>query len=465
MLDCELFWLNAGMHHLINLLFHIANGILLFMVLRRMTGAIWPSGFVAALFALHPLHVESVAWVPERKDVLSTFFWMLTMLAYVLYTEQPGVYRYFLVVILFFLGFMSKAMLVTLPFVLLLMDYWPLGRLQLWVRGKETELGDYKSTILPLILEKVPLLALSAILSIVTFIAQGKAVASLDKLPLGHRVANALISYVAYIGKMFWPQDLAVFYPNPGTVVTWQSAGCGLLLLGLTLLFIRVMRNCPYLAVGWLWYIGTLVPVIGLVQVGSQAMADRYTYIPLIGLFIMIAWGVPDVLSKWRYKRVVVAGLSGLVLSILMVCTWLQVRHWKNSVALFSHAVNVTDDNYKMHINLGLAWDEKRAYDKGLFHYSESLRINPGQPGVYINLGRVLSLQGDVESAIRNYSEALRIEPDNAIAHYNLGIALESQNDMQSAIKHYSEAVRIRPDFAEANQSLKLALLRQKKLK
>jgi len=466
MLDCELFGLNPGMHHLTNLLFHMANSILLFLILRRMTGAIWQSAFVAALFALHPLHVESVAWVAERKDVLSTLFWMLTMWVYVLYAERPGLNRYLIMILLFFiLGLMSKPMLVTLPFVLLLMDYWPLGRLKPWWCRQKTELNSHKSTFLRLILEKVPLFALSAILSVVTFIAQGGAMKSLAKLNFGVRIANALVSYITYIGKAFWPQDLAVLYPHPGAMAIWQPVGSGLLLLCLSLISIRTIRVFPYFAVGWLWYLGTLVPVIGLVQVGTHAMADRYTYIPLIGLFIMVAWGVPDLLRKWSYRRIVLALSAGLVVSILMMCTWLQVRHWKNTVSLFSHTTNVTVHNYIAHNGLGAGLEEQWQYDKAIYHYSEALRIKPDFAMAHNNLGGALYLKGDLKSAIRHYSEALRIEPYNAKAHYNLGLALERQGRMKSAIGHYSEALRIKPDFLPAQSSLRVALLRQELLK
>lgn len=463
MLDCQLFWLRPGMHHLTSLLFHVANGLLLFLLFLRMTGSLWRSAFVAALFAIHPLHVESVAWVAERKDVLSTLFWMLTMWAYVRYAERPGAMRYLLVVLFFALGLMAKPMVVTLPFVLLLMDYWPLGRLQIRRWKDKADPGPPKSTVPRILLEKVPLLALSGILSVTTFIAQGEAVAPLEGLPLGVRIANALVSCVTYIGRMFWPHDLAVLYPHPGTVALWQASLSGLLLLSLSLLFIRAMQRHPYFIIGWLWYLGTLVPVIGLVQVGRQAMADRYTYIPLIGLFIILAWGAAELTQKLRHRRIVLAALAGFALTLCMISTWFQVRHWKDSFSLFSHAVDVTVDNYVAHHSLGIAWEEKKRYDRAIHHYSEALRIKPDFAKAHNTLGGVLLLQGDLESAIRHYSKALQIEPDNAKTHYNLGVVSERQGDLKSAIRHYSDALRISPDFAEAAYSLKVLLMRRGK--
>ena len=316
MVDFQLYGLNPKGHHLTNVFFHLLNTLLLFFVLQRMTGALWRSGFVAALFALHPLHVESVAWVAERKDVLSTLFWLLTIWAYTWYVERPRRTRYLLTLLTFTLGLMAKPMLVTLPFVLLLLDYWPLGRFQ--VGQLDTALSapgqaslstrSVWSQTLRLIWEKAPFFALAAASSIVTFLVQkgGGAVRPWERFPITIRIANGLVSYVKYMGKMIWPSDLAVFYPHPGaSLPIWQAVAAGLLLLSISIAAIRLAKNHPYLAVGWLWYLGTLVPIIGFVQVGGQALADRYTYVSLIGLFIIIAWGVSDIVAKWRYQRVV----------------------------------------------------------------------------------------------------------------------------------------------------------------
>jgi len=462
MLDCELFGLKPGMHHLTNLLFHMANSILLFVVLRRMTGSIWRSGFVAVLFALHPLHVESVVWVAERKDVLSTLFWMLTMWAYVRYSESPGVIRYLLVLVFFVLGLMAKPMLVTLPFVLLLIDYWPLARLQLDQFGNENNISLRKS-ILHLILEKVPLFALSGTISVVTVIAFQKAGGgpSLGDLPLQPRIANALVSFLSYIQKMIWPGDLAVFYPLPRAVPMWKAAGAGLLLTCLSIIFLRAVRSRPYLSVGWLWYLGSLVPVIGVVQGGGQAMADRYTYIPLIGLYVMIAWSVPGFVKGWRFRSVALAISAGLVLSVLMLSTWRQIRHWKDSITLFKHTLDMTTENFLAHNNLGVALDKQGRHDEAIRHYREALDINPGWAKAHYNLGLVKAGQGKFAEAIEAYSESIRLKPNSPKTHNNMANALLSLDRVDSAIEHYFEAIKARPDYANAHSNLGIALTRQ----
>ena len=364
MLDVELFGLKPRWHHLTNLLFHLANTLLLFFVFHRITKTTWQSAFVAALFALHPLHVESVAWVAERKDVLSTFFWMLTMGAYIHYVEHPRFRSYLAVFTFLALGLMSKPMLVTLPFILLLLDYWPLQRFEqktptqeipaeinkpisaskrkgkssgkqtVQAIVKEEKPADRKyqwALVRPLLIEKIPLFALAALSSITTFIVQqkGGSVASLEGIAPGVRIANAFVSYIIYVRKVIWPDDLAVFYPHPGLLPFWQILGAVFLLIAVTVTVILEAKRFPYLAVGWLWFTGTLVPVIGIVQVGSQALADRYTYVPLIGLFIMAAWGVPELLKNWRYRKEALAASSALILMCLLIFTWTQVGYWR----------------------------------------------------------------------------------------------------------------------------------------
>ena len=364
MLGCQLFGLHAGGHHLINLLFHLANVLLLFLWLQRTTQALGPSFLVAALFALHPLHVESVAWVTERKDVLSTFFWLLTMWAYVWYVEAPRLGRYLLILVCFILGLMSKPMLVTLPFVLLLLDYWPLGR---WTLNRSAAVSrsrvsqDRKTrqgvSISRLAWEKAPLFALAMLFSIVTLFTQKEigAVQSLQNVALTSRLANVLVAYVTYIGKMIWPTRLAVFYPLTGNAIPlWQWLGAGLTLAFLSLLIIRQFQRRPYLLVGWLWYLGTLVPVIGLVQAGGQSLADRFTYVPLIGLFIMVAYGMAELNTRWRPARYLLPVGAGMILAALMICTWLQVHYWRDSASLFTHALQVTKDNALAHDSLGI---------------------------------------------------------------------------------------------------------------
>ncbi len=474
MLDCQLYGLNPSGHHLTNLVFHIASTLLLFLILKRMTGALWRSGLVAALFALHPLRVESVAWVAERKDVLSTFFWMVTMGAYVRYVERPKLNRYLLVLLFFALGLLSKPMLITLPFVLLLLDYWPLGRFQFGQPSghhrsntvKLKDSGDQRSFALRLVLEKAPFFGLVAVSSFLTFLAQRSAgaVTSLQSLPLESRVANALVSYVSYIEKMIWPRHLAVFYPYQEVLPIWKVVGSGLFLVCISILVIRVVRRHPFLVVGWLWYLGTLVPVIGLVQVGMQAMADRFTYIPLIGLFVMVAYGVPDLLAGWRHRRVVLSVSAGLLLSLLMIATKSQVKHWQDDTTLFKHSLDVTSNNYLCHTNLGVALARQGKIEEAVAHYVEALRIQPDFVEAHNNLGIALAGQGKIEEAIAHYVEALRIQPDFVGAHTNLGVALAGQGKIEEAIAHYVEALRIQPDYVEARNNLGVALAGQGKI-
>jgi tetratricopeptide (TPR) repeat protein len=496
-LDCQLFGLRPGMHHLTNLLFHMANSLILYLVLVRMTSARGRSAFVAALFALHPLHVESVAWVAERKDVLSTFFWMLTMWAYAFYAVRPALRRYLLVLFCYALGLMAKPMLVTLPFVLLLMDYWPLGRLQVSRWGKRSDSADLKTSNFRLILEKVPFFALTAGSSIVTFIAQqrGGAVASMDVIPLKMRMANGAVSYISYMGKALWPSNLGVFYPHPETSTVWQFVAAGLLLICLSAAFVMTSQKRPYLVVGWLWYLGTLVPVIGLIQVGTQAMADRYTYVPLIGLFILITWGVYDLVRRWHFQRIVLPLSAVFILLALMVCTWSQVRHWKNSRTLFIRTLNVTSNNWFVRYSLGVALYKEGKHEEAINHLLEALRIKTNYAPAHYTMGLALERQGKLEEAVSHFSEALwnktdyvdayyalgsvrlrqekideairafskalRINPAHAQVYYSLGIALERQGRIEEAMRHYSEALQIKPDFPDAHNNLAIALERQ----
>ena len=471
MLDCQLYGLNPSGHHLNNLAFHIANTLLLFLVLRRMTGALWRSCFVAVLFALHPVHVESVAWVAERKDVLSTFFWMLTMWAYIRYVERPKLHRYLLALLFFALGLMSKPTLVTLPFVLLLLDYWPLGRHQLSPSGmnpkspisKSINPSARRSKALYLVREKAPFFALCAVSIVLTIFAAGKgeAIGTLGDYRLDMRAANALVSYVSYIGKMIWPSHLSIFYPYQEMLPLWKVVGAGLLLIVVSVLVIRVVRKLPYLAVGWFWYIGTLVPVIGLVQVGMQAMADRFTYVPLIGLFIMITWGVTDILGGWRYRRVVLSISAGILLSILMIVTRVQVQRWQNSITLFQHSLEVTEDNYLSHTILGVALSGQGKTQEAIDHFREALRIKPDFLGAHYSLGAALEREGKDQEAMEHYVGALRIKPDRPEAHHNLGVLFLRQGKNREAIDHFREALRIKPDYPDAHNNLGTVLRRQ----
>jgi len=499
MLDVQLFGLKAGWHHLTNLFFHIANTLLLFLVLRRMTKALWQSAFVAALFALHPLHVESVAWVAERKDVLSTFFWMLTMGAYVFYVEKPETRRYLLTLFFFALGLMAKPMLVTLPFVLLLLDYWPLKRLRYGntdpgihaealkssspvkqkrkskkqlpskekVQVKTTTASpSWWTLIRPLLWEKVPFFILSVIASVVTYIAQqkGGAVSTLEEIAFNARVTNSIVSYVGYIGKMIWPANLAVFYPHPGMLPSWQVLGAAVLLVIVTLIVLRMARSFPYVFVGWLWYLGTLVPVIGIVQVGMQGMADRYTYVPLIGLFIIAAWTTADLAKKWPFRIYVVTVSAGIILSVLTYTTWIYLQSWQNTVTIFQHALKTTRNNFIAHFNMGDALrEDKGRIDEALAHYVEALRIAPNNPVVHNSLGNALSSKGRLDEAIVHYVSAIWIKPDYAAAYNHLGLAFFRQGKIDEAIINITKAIKIDPRMAEAYNSMGAVLAAQGK--
>ena len=453
--DYRLFGLNPAGHHAINLILHILNSLLVLLVLRRMTSrlgstqarSLWKSAFVAALFAVHPLHVESVAWVAERKDVLSTLFWLLTMGAYVLYAEKPGLKRYLPVVFLYALGLMAKPMLVTLPLVLLLLDYWPLGRIR---QG------------LGLMWEKLPLLLLAAGSSALTIVAQnkGEAIQSLDTLPLADRIANAPISYVRYIEKMFWPTGLAVYYPHPHqSLLSWKVVGSALLLLGLTVSILMMTRKRPYLGMGWLWYLITLVPVIGILQVGLQAMADRYTYVPLIGLFIAVVWLIPDSIIENKRWGKTGRAVACMVVAVLAVATWVQVGYWQDSETLFRHATDVTEGNYMAHMNLGLVLSSQGRAEEAIEHYREAIAIQPKwSAGGHYNIAVDLWDLGDLKGAIAEFRETIRFDPKFAEAHCNLGLALKEQNKTDGAINEYREAIRLKPDMSEAYNNLAVAL-------
>jgi Flp pilus assembly protein TadD len=455
MLDWQMFSSKAGGHHFTNLVFHVANTLLLFLVLKQMTSASWPSAFVAALFALHPLHVESVAWISERKDVLSTFFWMLTMWAYIRFVKCPKITRYSLIIIFFTLGLMSKSMLVTLPFVLLLLDYWPLERFGL------------KYSIPRLVAEKIPLFVMTLASCIVTFIAQKKsgAMEMGEKYSFLIRIANASISYLQYIIKMIWPAHLAMFYPHPGRNVSIPYAVISaVLLLAATIFMLRFAKNHRYLVTGWFWYLGTLIPVIGFVQVGVQTMADRYTYITLTGLFIIIAWGIPELLEKWLHRKFLLWASSLIVLSILVVCTYLQVGYWKDTVTLCQHTIDVTKNNQVAHFSMAQGILEQGRIEDAIWHYSEAVRIKPDYIEALNNLGISLRMAGRVDEAIRYYKKALEINPRHIGANFNLGVALAAKGRFTEAISFYNKALQISPDHIEIRTSIGIALAESGKL-
>lgn len=487
MADIEVFGLNPHWHHFINLLFHIVNTLLFFFVFHRMTKAPWQSAFVAALFALHPLHVESVAWVAERKDVLSTFFWMLTMGSYYYYVEHPCLRRYLFVLIFFALGLMAKPMLVTLPFVLLLLDYWPLGRLEQKKEVKKIQakpgnsMGPDKrkgksaikhaparkeevktekppdpryrwALICSLLWEKVPLFVLTILSSVITFIVQQKseAVGSFETFPLGVRIENAFVSYIAYIGKMIYPHNLAFFYPYNKLWVFWHVLGAILIFFAVTLIVIWTARKFRYLTVGWLWYVGTLLPTIGLVQVGSQAMADRYTYVPLIGLFVMAAWSIPELLKKCRYRKEVLVALSTVAILSCFIVTWTQTGYWQNNITLFSHALSVTDGNYVAYNNRGTAYAALGKYGQAIEDYNKVIEINPADANVYYNRGIAYAALGNYGQAIEDNNKFIEINPADALAYNNRANAYAALGNQKQAIEDFDKAIEIDPKLAIA---------------
>jgi tetratricopeptide (TPR) repeat protein len=477
MLDCQLYGLKAGGHHLTNVLLHTGSVILLFLVLRQMTGlrpdkgvgatapqagAMWRSAFVAAVFAIHPLRVESVAWVAERKDVLSGLFFMLTLWAYVRYVEQSKVQSpksrvfYGLALLFFALGLLSKPMVVTLPFVLLLLDYWPLNRFTPPTPAPAvTGNGDLlKNHSVPwrLILEKIPLLALTGAACVTTMVTQKDIIAP---VPLALRIGNAVVSYVVYLRQMVCPAGLAVLYPYPRNGLPgWEITLAVVLLAAIsTGVFLRRQKE-PYLLTGWLWYLGMLVPAIGLVQSGWRAHADRYTYLPQIGLYFALTWAAGDLVISWRYGRRILGVGALSVIVALLVCTWKQTSYWRNSESLWTHTLGCTSDNSIAHMNLGVTLTLQGRLDEAIEHLQKALQINPGDAEAHDNLGGALFQKGNVDEAMAHYQKAIQLKPDYAEAHYNLANMLAQKDQFAEAIAHYQKAIQLNPDFAEAHYNL-----------
>jgi len=446
MLDCQLWGVRAGGHHFTNVVLHTIAVVLLFLVLKQMTGAIWQSAFVAALFAIHPLRVESVAWISERKDVLSAVFFMLTLGAYARYARFPSFGRYLTMSILFALGLMSKPMLVTVPLVLLLLDYWPLQRF------------GGRSSIKRLALEKIPLLTLSAAAGVATLLLQRSSLAVVEQLPLVSRIGNGLVSCVIYVKQMIWPVGLAVFYPHPGDQLPVWEIGLAIVLLALVSAgAIALRRKLPYLVTGWFWYLVMLLPVIGLIQVGSQAHADRYTYLPQIGLYLLLAWAITDALAS-RLQRRILAVTASVAVIALAWCAHVQASYWRNGESLWGHALAVTSGNFMAHDGLGECLGNRGRLDEAIDQFQKALNIAPGYPEIKTNLIIALTRKGRTDEAITHLQALLKEYPNDAQAHYNLGNALRKKGDSQGAIAAYEKTLSIQARYPAAHYNLGIAL-------
>jgi protein O-mannosyl-transferase len=486
MIDSQLFGMNAGGHLLVNALIHVANMLLVFWFLLRTTHARWPSALVAALFALHPLQVESVAWAAERKDTLSTFFGLLSLIAYTRYAKAPSRRWYAWTAIALVLGLMAKPVLVTWPFVMLLLDYWPLDRF----RHQTSEVGGQKANgtgqparrndggggwsvvRLPagalakagdIVREKIPLFAIAAASCVVTWIAQahGGAVRTFTDVPIGLRLSNALVSYAKYILLTFWPKDLAVYYTfAPEGIPMWQIIGAVVLLSAITAFCVFQWKTRPYLIVGWLWFMGTLVPVIGLVQVGGQTMADRYFYIPSIGLFIALVFGLADIAKMRRIAPLLNAGIISVVLLVLAALTNAQIHRWRDSVTLFQYTLAVTPPNLPIEYNLGHVVGEQGKYDEAAAHFEKALQIKPDFFDALLNMGVTRARQGRTGEAVEYYQRAIRVQPNSAKAHAELGVALAKQNRNDAALQELSQALELAPNDADIHTNLGLVFAR-----
>src|SRR3989440_7875239 len=448
MLDCQMYGATPAGHHFTNVLLHTVTTILLFLVLWSSTAALWQSAFVATVFAIHPLHVESVAWIAERKDVLSGVFFMLTLLAYLHYTRAPSIGRYLTVALVVALGLMSKPMLVTLPFVLLLLDYWPLGRF-------DAHRSNTGRQVLQLVMEKIPLIALSAVSSLITFLAQRGAIGWTEQLPMSERITNAFVAYVVYIRQMVWPTELAVFYPHPeNRLPIWEVSLALIILVGIMAAAFVLRKRAPYLVTGWLWYLGMLVPVIGLLQVGWQGHADRYTYLPQIGLYIAVTWALTDLIRSWRFQRTALSAAALIVIGALSWRGWLQTSYWRDSETLFTHALAVTSNNDVALNNLGIIFLDKGQLEDAISKLQAAIDLRPENAPAHDNLAKALLKKGQVAEATVHYRKFLELEPANVEARNTLGTALIQQGHIREAIDQWQEVLALQPENGNAASNL-----------
>jgi tetratricopeptide (TPR) repeat protein len=482
MLDIQLFGLNPAGHHLINILIHTANSVLLFFILRLMTGSLWRSAFVAGLFAIHPLNIESVAWISERKNILSTFFWLLTMLAYYWYSQKETLSRYFLVFIVFGLGLLAKPMLVSLPLVLLLLDFWPLNRYQAKIQannsGNEIPVffsKTFSTTLIKLVIEKIPFAVIAYLSYLITSLSMAKV--SIDDqffvptsmISMSLRVSNAFVSYIKYILKLIWPANLACYYPFPMTIPLWQVIGSACLLILITLFCAKNFRKKPYFLIGWLWFCVTMAPVSGIIQAGVwPEMADRWAYVPFIGLFIIIAWGISDITKEKSYLAILI--IFSLIIVLNIVVTKYYLQFWKDDVSLYSRAIQVTNNNIYMRDSLSTVLSNQGGQlqltgklDEAEQKFIDAILVFPNNKNSYNGLGVSLMLKGDYDGALTNFQKALKVDPDFSIAHKNIALILYQKKDVEGAIFHFKEAVRLNPNNASAKKYLKNVLSKENK--
>lgn len=464
MLDCQFYGLQPWGHHLTNVLLHLLAAIFLFLALRELSGTLWPSAVVAAIFAVHPLRVESVAWVAERKDVLSGLFFTLILWAYARYARynRPSPGRFMVIVVLFALGLMCKPSLVTLPFVLLLLDYWPLQRIALHSSNSRPQYSVHKHPARPssraplakksvghLVVEKVPLFVLSAASCLATLLAQERAMMTLGQVTFGERLANTLVSYVAYLGQMVWPTGLAVVYPYPQTGWSLVEAGLAfLLLLSISAVCFAWRARYPFLLVGWLWFLGMLIPMIGLVQVGMQARADRYTYLPQIGLYLLVTWGAIELLTKWRNGREVMIAVAVLILTSLTAMSYVQTLFWRNSEMLWNHTLVNTSNNFIAQTHLGNELINKGRVDEAITLLRQALMVT-NYPPAHFNLGYALASKGNWAEATDSFQAAIRFRPNYSQAHANLAVSLSKLGRTDEAVAEFSEALRLEDNYQD----------------